>query len=68
MRSHRTDRRHKGGCRGDHRQEERIERNALENDLVGQVSPNKMRRAKAEAKADKLRELLARVKARMFDE
>jgi len=43
---------------------ERIEQHALERDLVAQLSPSKEKQAKAKARAERLRKLLDRVKAR----
>ncbi len=42
---------------------ERIEQRALERDLVAQLAPDKETQRKARAKADRLRELLKRVRA-----
>ena len=54
----------------DHRtpQSERIEQRALERDLVAQLSPDKKTQRQAKAKAERLRELLQRVKARNTEE
>ncbi len=45
-------------------QSERIERNAIDRDLVSQLSPSKDTQAKAKTKAAKLRDLLNRVNKR----
>lgn len=45
-------------------QAERIERSALERDLVALLSPSKDTQAKAEARAERLRDLSARIKKR----
>jgi len=47
---------------------EQIERRAVERDLVAQLSPDKDTRLKAKMKAERLRELLKRVKAHKPEE
>jgi hypothetical protein len=45
-------------------QSDKIEQRALERELVAQLSPDKATQSKAKAKAERLRQLLERVKAR----
>jgi hypothetical protein len=43
---------------------ELIEQRAIERDLIAQLSPSKEKQAQAKARAERLRDLLERVKAR----